>query len=165
MNTWDSAQYLKFADERTRPSIDLAARVALDAPARAIDLGCGPGNSTAVVARRWPQAQLTGLDSSPAMLATARKDYPANSWVQQDIAAWARTNSEKFDLIFSNAALHWVPDHATNLPRIFESVAPGGAFAFEVPHSPTPKSLCRQFDATKIVGICRLCNGPIPPRQ
>ncbi len=143
MNTWDSQQYLKFANERTQPSIDLAARVALDAPARAIDLGCGPGNSTAVVARRWPNAAVTGLDSSPAMLATARKDFPALTWLQNDIAAWARSNTEKYDLIFSNAALHWVPDHATSLPRIFESVAPGGALAFQVPHSlASPHQTC-----------------------
>jgi trans-aconitate 2-methyltransferase len=150
MNTWDSQQYLKFADERTRPSIDLAARVALDAPARAIDLGCGPGNSTAVVARRWPRAAITGLDSSPAMLATARKDYPNFAWVQSDIAAWADTNTEKFDLIFSNAALHWVPDHAITFPKIFSAVAPGGALAFQVPHSlASPHQTCmRELPAT-----------------
>jgi len=135
MANWDSTQYLKFANERTQPSIDLAARIALDAPGRIIDLGCGPGNSTAVVARRWPAASVTGLDSSPAMLATAKQDFPAIAWRQGDITDWARTNAEKFDLIFSNAALHWVPDHATALPQIFAAVAPGGALAFQVPHS------------------------------
>ena len=143
MNSWNSSQYLKFANERTRPSLDLAARVELDAPARAIDLGCGPGNSTAVVARRWPQAQVTGLDNSPAMLARARQDFPACAWVQHDIATWSRTNTEKFDLIFSNAALHWVPDHATVLPQIFSAVAPGGALAMQMPHSlASPHQTC-----------------------
>lgn len=135
MNSWNSSQYLKFASERTQPSIDLAARVALDAPARAIDLGCGHGNSTAVVTRRWPQAKVTGLDSSAAMLAAAKKDFPHLTWIERDIAAWADTNTEKFDLIFSNAALHWVPDHAKSFPKIFDAVAPGGALAFQVPHS------------------------------
>src|SRR5882757_5831792 len=135
MNTWNSAQYLKFTNERTQPSIDLAARVAIETPLRVIDLGCGPGNSTAVVARRWPNAIVTGLDNSAAMLATAKKDYPLLTWVQNDIASWAETNAEKFDLIFSNAALHWVPEHATSLPKIFASVAPGGALAFQMPHS------------------------------
>jgi trans-aconitate 2-methyltransferase len=135
MNSWDSQQYLKFRDERTRPSIDLAARVALEAPARAIDLGCGPGNSTAVVARRWPRTAVTGLDSSPATLATAKKDHPNFNWLQSDIAGWAETNTEKFDLVFSNAALHWVTDHALTFPKIFSAVAPGGALAFQVPHS------------------------------
>ena len=135
MATWDSAQYLKFASERTRPSADLAARVALDSPARVIDLGCGPGNSTAVLAGRWPQAALTGLDSSPAMLAAARRDYPQWTWRESGIAEWARENKESFDLVFSNAALHWVPDHATVLPGLFGAVATGGALAFQVPHS------------------------------
>jgi len=135
MTTWNSSQYLKFANERTQPSIDLAGRVALESPARIIDLGCGPGNSTAVAARRWPAATITGLDSSPAMLATARKDYPQWTWREAGIAEWAETNTEKFDLVFSNAALHWVPDHATLLPRLFAAIAPGGALAFQVPHS------------------------------
>jgi len=135
MSTWNSTQYLKFANERTQPSIDLAARVALDAPPRIIDLGCGPGNSTAVVARRWPQAAITGLDSSAAMLATARRDHPSWSWRESGIAEWAETTTEKFDVIFSNAALHWVPDHARLIPRLFDAVAPGGALAFQMPHS------------------------------
>lgn len=135
MANWDSGQYLKFAEDRTRPSIDLAARVALGSPKRIIDLGCGPGNSTDVLARRWPTAAVTGLDSSAAMLATARKTHPSLHWIKEDIATWAGTNAEKFDLIFSNAALHWVRHHATVIPRIFSAVAPGGAFAFQVPHS------------------------------
>lgn len=135
MNTWNSSQYLKFANERTQPSIDLAARIGLDAPSRIIDLGCGPGNSTAVIARRWPAAAVTGLDNSAAMLATAKKDYPSWTWRESGIAEWAETNTEKFDLIFSNAALHWVPDHANAFPKIFSSVAPGGALAFQIPHS------------------------------
>ncbi len=143
MNTWSSSQYLKFANERTQPSIDLAARLALEAPRTIIDLGCGPGNSTAVVARRWPQAAVTGLDNSPAMLAAAKKDHPQWTWRERDIAAWAETNPEKFDLVFSNAALHWVPDHATSLPKIFSSVAPGGALAFQMPHSlASPHQTC-----------------------
>lgn len=135
MNTWNSSQYLKFANERTQPSIDLTARLGLDAPKTIIDLGCGPGNSTAVVARRFPDAAVTGLDNSAAMLATAAKTHPQWTWRESGIAEWAGTNTEKFDLIFSNAALHWVADHAHSLPEIFASVAPGGALAFQVPHS------------------------------
>jgi len=127
MPTWDSTQYLRFAHERTQPSVDLAARIALAAPARIIDLGCGPGNSTAVVARRFPAATVAGLDSSPAMLATARKDFPEQTWLESGIAEWAKENTERFDLVFSNAALHWVPDHATLIPRLFAAVAPGVA--------------------------------------
>jgi trans-aconitate 2-methyltransferase len=135
MATWDSSQYLKFANERTQPSIDLVARIALEAPARIIDLGCGPGNSTAVLARRWPQATITGLDSSPAMLATARKDHPQWSWRESGITEWAETNQEEFEVVFSNAALHWVPDHPALMPKLLGAVAPGGALAFQMPHS------------------------------
>ncbi len=143
MNPWNSSQYLKFANERTQPSLDLAARIALEAPATIIDLGCGPGNSTASAARRWPEAAVTGLDNSAAMLATAAQTHPQWAWHESDIAKWADTNTEKFDLVFSNAALHWVPDHATSLPKIFDSVAPGGALAFQMPHSlASPHQTC-----------------------
>ncbi len=131
MPTWNSEQYLKFAGERTRPAHDLAARVALESPRRVIDLGCGPGNSTAVLAQRWPGAQLTGLDSSPAMLATARKDYPQWYWMESDIATWA--TDQPFDVVFSNAAMQWVADHDNVVPRQFAQVAPGGAWAMQIP--------------------------------
>src|SRR5882672_5307500 len=114
MNTWNSSQYLKFANERTQPSIDLAARIGLEAPKTIIDLGCGPGNSTAAIARRFPNAAVTGLDNSPAMLAKAKKDHPQWTWLEHDMAAWAEAPTATYDLVFSNAALHWLPDHATS---------------------------------------------------
>jgi trans-aconitate 2-methyltransferase len=131
MPTWDSGLYGKFTDQRTRPAADLAARVARDAPARVVDLGCGPGNSTAVLAERWPRAELTGIDNSAAMLATARAAYPAGHWIEADIATWI--SGRPFDVVFSNAALQWVPDHATIFPRLLDQVAPGGALAVQVP--------------------------------
>lgn len=149
MPTWNSDQYLKFAAERTQPATDLAARIALAAPARVIDLGCGPGNSTAVLARRWPAAAITGLDSSPAMIATAERDRPHFSWLIGDIAAWPATVSAPYDVVFSNAAYQWVPDHATLLPRLFQCVAPG-ALAFQVPANfdAPPHRLMRELAAT-----------------
>jgi trans-aconitate 2-methyltransferase len=131
MPSWNSDQYLKFASERTQPAIDLAARVAVEAPATVLDLGCGPGNSTRVVARRWPHALVTGLDNSSAMLATAREDFPAATWVEADIATWRPQAA--FDVVFSNAALQWVPDHGREVPRWFGHVAPGGALAVQMP--------------------------------
>jgi trans-aconitate 2-methyltransferase len=131
MPSWDSTQYLRFAGERTQPAVDLAARIALAAPRRGIDLGCGPGNSTAVLARRWPAADLSGLDSSTAMIEAARKEVPQRKWQVGDIASWSA--NEPFDVIFSNAALQWVPDHARVLPHLFDQVAPGGALAFQMP--------------------------------
>src|SRR6185437_16918968 len=85
MPTWNADQYLKFGDERTQPCRDLVARVNLDSPRRIIDLGCGPGNSTAVVARRWPEADITGLDSSAEMIDAARRQRPARHWIVGDI--------------------------------------------------------------------------------
>src|SRR5262245_46117903 len=102
---WDPEQYLHFAEERTRPCQELAARVAIRSPRRVIDLGCGPGNSTQVLAERWPEADLTGLDSSADMIAAARKNAPARRWVVSNIATWAASAAERYDLVFSNAAL------------------------------------------------------------
>lgn len=133
MPTWNSDQYLKFARERTQPAVDLAARVTLDAPKRVIDLGCGPGNSTAVLTQRWPKAQVTGLDNSTAMLAAARKDFPALTWRQGDIGTWQSAPEPAYDVVFSNAALQWVGDHRQLFPRLLAQVAPGGALAVQVP--------------------------------
>lgn len=119
MPEWDSTQYLKFEEERTQPCRDLAARVRMERPASIIDLGCGPGNSTEVIAARYPEAAVTGLDSSAAMIASARQRHPGWQWVVGDIAGWAR-GGEPHDLVFSNAALQWAGDHARLFPQILE---------------------------------------------
>jgi trans-aconitate 2-methyltransferase len=133
MPTWNSDIYRQFKDQRTRPAVDLAARVAPDAPVRVVDLGCGPGNSTAVLAGRWPRAELMGIDNSAVMLAAARAAHPAVRWVEADIAGWF--TDQPMDVVFSNAALQWVPDHATLFPRLMAQVARGGALAVQVPAS------------------------------
>src|SRR5580658_10240045 len=102
MPTWNPHQYLKFAEERSRPCRDLAARVDVAAPHRIIDLGCGPGNSAEVISARWPQAAITGLDSSAAMIDAARAASPHGDWRIGDIPAWAAGN-DRFDIVFSNA--------------------------------------------------------------
>lgn len=131
MTDWDAGQYLTFADERTRPAADLLARVPLTAPARVVDLGCGPGNSTALLAARFPEAAITGLDSSPAMLEEARRTLPAITFVEADLAAWEP--DARPDLIFANAVLQWLPDHAALLPRLAGVLAPGGCLAVQMP--------------------------------
>ena len=139
MPTWNAELYLQFADERTRPCRELAARVAIESPREAIDLGCGPGNSTQVLVDRWPDANIVGLDSSPAMIEAARRDHPTRTWLCDDIAKWAAADSQAFDIVFSNAALQWVPDHPTILPQIVNKVKRGGALALQVPgntHAP-----------------------------
>ena len=133
MPSWNADPYLKFAEERTQPSRDLLARIAVAAPRSVIDLGCGPGNSTALLAERWPNAAITGLDSSPAMIRAAERDYPASRWIIEDIAAWADRVENIFDIIFSNAALHWLPDHARLYPALLGHLAPGGVLAVQVP--------------------------------
>ncbi|MBV8800454.1 MAG: trans-aconitate 2-methyltransferase [Alphaproteobacteria bacterium] len=134
--SWDPDVYMKFANERTRPAMELLARVPLNAPARAIDLGCGPGNSTALLAARWPEAKLEGLESSPEMLAKARSSGVRASWIEGEVESWSP--EARYNVIFSNATLHWIADHHALLPQLMGYVAEGGALAFQVP---------RNFDA------------------
>jgi trans-aconitate 2-methyltransferase len=131
--TWQPERYLAFADQRTRPARDLLARVALANPARVADLGCGPGNSTALLARRWPEAAIIGVDSSPEMLAEARTSGVRATWVEADIAAW--TPDDPLDLIYANAALQWLDHHATLLPRLLGQLRAAGVFAVQMPRN------------------------------
>lgn len=136
---WDTHRYLAYAGVRLRPALDLLARVPLEAPRSIVDLGCGAGNVTRVLAERWPGALIVGVDSSEAMLAKARAatvEFADVRYETADIDAWAPP--EPVDLVYSNAALHWLPDHATLLPRIVRQVAAGGVLAVQVP---------RNFDA------------------
>jgi trans-aconitate 2-methyltransferase len=138
MPSWDPSQYLKFADHRLRPALDLLARISLDAPPAIYDLGCGPGNITRLLGERWPGAKVTGVDSSPDMLAQARREAPGIALQQADIAGWSAP--ELADLLFSNAALHWLDDHARLLPRLAKQLAPGGVLAVQMPRNHTSAS-------------------------
>lgn len=128
---WDPAQYLRYSDERLRPALDLMAQVPLDAPRRIVDLGCGPGNVTVLIARRWPDAEVTGIDGSAAMLEKARIAAPGCRFAQGDFSAW--TADVPVDLIYSNAALHWRGGHETLFPRLLGQLAPGGVLAVQMP--------------------------------
>ena len=132
MPSWKADQYLKFAAERTQPCRDLAARVAIANPRRVIDLGCGPGNSTEVLAERLPLAKVTGLDSSAEMIAKARAAHPQWHWQAGAIEEWA-DGVDGYDVVFSNAALQWVPDHHRVFPRLMARVTAGGALAVQMP--------------------------------
>ncbi|MFJ5560839.1 trans-aconitate 2-methyltransferase [Streptomyces sp. NPDC093250] len=130
---WDPAQYLRHADHRTRPFTDLLARIP-ELPGgrpRIADLGCGAGNVTALLAERWPAAQITGYDNSPEMLDKARADHGGLRFAHADVRTW--TPDGPHDLIVSNATLHWVPGHADRFPEWIAGLAPGGTFAFQVP--------------------------------
>ncbi|MFN0172845.1 MAG: trans-aconitate 2-methyltransferase [Bryobacteraceae bacterium] len=128
---WDPGLYLRFENERTQPCVDLVNRIPLDDPREIVDLGCGPGNSTAVLAQRWPKAAITGIDHSPEMLDRARRDRPEIAWQLADIGLW--TPDRQVDLVFSNAAFQWIHGHRQVLPRLVESLAPGGVFAMQIP--------------------------------
>jgi trans-aconitate 2-methyltransferase len=131
MTAWNPTLYLQFGDERTRPAIDLVGRIAVANPKRIIDLGCGPGNSTAVLKHRWLHADVIGLDNSPEMIAAATKADPTGKWLLGDAGTW--TASEPVDVVFSNATHHWIPNHATVIPHLFRQLAPGGALAIQMP--------------------------------
>jgi trans-aconitate 2-methyltransferase len=128
---WDPVQYLRFADERLRPALDLLARVPLAAPARVVDLGCGAGNVTAILRQRFPAADVVGVDGSAAMLEKARAATPDCRFEQADFFAWQPPAAP--DLIYSNAALQWVDEHPLLLPRLLSFVAPGGVLAIQMP--------------------------------
>ncbi|MBD0271335.1 MAG: methyltransferase domain-containing protein [Acetobacteraceae bacterium] len=127
---WDPEQYLRFGDERLRPALDLLARVQHPGPARVVDLGCGSGSAMPALRSRFPGAALRGVDGSAEMLAKARA--AGFDTDQADIAAW--TPAAPVDVLFSNAALHWLPDHATLFPRLLGRLAPGGVLAVQMPH-------------------------------
>ncbi|HEY3498516.1 MAG TPA: trans-aconitate 2-methyltransferase [Polyangiaceae bacterium] len=133
MTTWDDQQYLKFADERTRPAAELLGRVPLAEAKQVVDLGCGPGNSTALLRERFPRARILGVDNSTDMLERARKDYPDLTWVEADAGSFA--GETPFDLLFANALLQWLPDHASLVPALFERLAPGGVLALQMPRN------------------------------
>ena len=132
---WDPDVYLRHADERARPFVELLARVRAESPRRVVDLGCGPGHLTALLARRWPAASVHGLDSSSEMVDAARTEVgegaAAPSFEVADLRSWAP--AEPVDVIVSNATLQWVPGHLALLPRLFEHLSPGGWLAFQVP--------------------------------
>lgn len=149
---WDPAQYGVFGDERARPFADLMARVDLAAPRRVADLGCGSGELTAALARRWPDAVIEALDSSPDMVAAARAhEIPGRlRFTVGDVTTWRP--AAPLDLIVSNAVLHWVPGHDDLLVRwATEALAPGGRLAFQVPGN---------FDAPSHAILRELCASP-----
>jgi trans-aconitate 2-methyltransferase len=131
MTTWSAAQYVKFEGERTRPALELLARVPLASVQAAVDIGCGPGNSTELIAARYPGANIIGMDSSAEMLAAARQRLPAATFIEADVETWSP--AEPVDLIFANAVLQWVPDHIAVVARLMGCLTPGGAIALQVP--------------------------------
>jgi trans-aconitate 2-methyltransferase len=131
MTDWSPATYLKFEDERTRPAADLLARVPLAVGRRVVDVGCGPGNSTELLAARYPSADILGLDNSPAMLEAARRRLPALRFELADAATWIPDPDT--DLVFANATYQCIADHFAQLPRVLAALGPGAALAVQMP--------------------------------
>jgi trans-aconitate 2-methyltransferase len=131
MADWSAQQYLKFEDERTRPARDLLAQIPLASARTVYDLGCGPGNSTELLAARYPGAEVTGVDSSPDMLRQARERLPQCRFVEADLAHWSAPADA--DLLYSNATFQWVPDHLAVLKRLLAGLTSGGVLAVQMP--------------------------------
>jgi trans-aconitate 2-methyltransferase len=135
MADWNAGQYLKFKTERTQPAIDLARSMELQNPSRIADIGCGPGNSTAVLCAMFPQAKVTGYDSSADMLKAARENCPEAEFKFCDVSKNLSELGTGFDVVFSNACLQWVPEHRSCIPGLLAMLKPGGVLAVQIPNN------------------------------
>lgn len=131
MSDWNAELYLRFKQQRTQPAKDLASRLRGRQAARAVDLGCGPGNSTAVLHAAFPQTEILGIDNSPDMIAKARAAQPELAFELRDVHAL----EGGWDIIFSNACLQWLPDHAALLPELMGKLNAGGTLAVQMPRN------------------------------
>ena len=158
---WNPGQYHRYTDHRLRPALELLARIPIGDASLVYDLGCGSGNVTRLIAERLGSARVVGVEISSEMLAKAAETPSRIEWMQADIADWAPERAP--ELIYSNAALHWIDDHATLFPRLFGFVAPGGCLAVQVPLSFSMPShaLMRETLANGGVNGSRLGDGAL----
>ena len=133
MTDWNPAQYLRYDSERLRPALDLMARIQVDLPKTVFDLGCGTGTVTGILKERWPNANVTGVDSSASMLERTVDVETGVNWQHADLNDWQP--EQPADVIYSNAALHWLDDHGTLFPRLMKSVRPRGILAVQMPEN------------------------------
>jgi trans-aconitate 2-methyltransferase len=167
VTTWEPQTYLRYADIRFRAGLDLIARIPKSEYPTIYDLGCGTGHLTRILADTFPNSSVTGIDSSPEMLAEARRQFPELSWQQADITSWKPSSPP--GLIYANAALQWVADHETLLPSLLNKLPPGGVLAVQVPrHFESPshlelKELVRQSEWRATLEPLLLA--PLPPPE
>ncbi|GEK33790.1 methyltransferase domain-containing protein [Kurthia sibirica] len=135
MTQWNPMKYLQFEQERTQPAIDLLQRIREHQPRKIIDLGCGPGNSTAMLAQFFPQATIVGVDYSAEMIAEARKVHPELIFQQCDVSTELATLDTDYDLVFSNACLQWIPRHEELIPQLMACLNVGGVLAVQIPNN------------------------------
>ncbi len=135
MHSWNATTYLQFKNERTRPAVNLACRIPLDDPKTVLDIGCGPGNSTAVLRERFPNAKIIGIDNAPDMIVKAKETYTDMTFLCVGADKYIDTTDEKFDVVFSNACMQWLPDHKALLPKWMGLVKEGGVLAVQMPNN------------------------------
>lgn len=131
MSDWQPDLYLQFKSERTQPSIDLVSKINQVNPKRIIDIGCGPGNSTQILAQKWPKSKIVGIDSSASMIEKAKQDYPDQEWVIANASSYE--TEMKFDIVFSNAVIQWIPNHEELLIKFHNLLSDEGVVAVQVP--------------------------------
>ena len=147
MTTWNPSQYLRFSGQRLRPALDLLARVPADTPNVVYDLGCGPGTATVHLKRRWPEARVIGVDASEHMLERARQESPDIEWVAADLSVWEPDAPP--DVVYSNAALHWLGDHRTLFPQLVGLMPSGAVLAVQMPRNFGEPSHTTIFDTIR----------------
>lgn len=128
---WNPDLYLKFGKERIQPSIDLVSRIELNDPSTIIDIGCGPGNSTQILYQRWPNSRILGIDNSEAMIKKAKQEYPSQKWKLVD--AEKDIISGRYDIVFSNATIQWIPNHSDLFNRLKNNLTERGVLAIQLP--------------------------------
>lgn len=133
MFNWNAEQYSKFKKERTLPAIDLANSINSENVRTALDVGCGIGNSTAVLKRRFPNAKIIGADNSDDMLAAARKNDPEIEFIKLDAEKDIVNISDRYDVVFSNACIQWIPDHRLLIKRLMGLLNENGTLAIQIP--------------------------------
>ncbi len=133
MGVWNSQEYLRFKNERTQPSIDLVNRIPMTNPKSIIDIGCGPGNSSNVLHERFYEARILGVDNSEDMINTAENDYPQLEFLLHDASKGFNYINEKFDIVFSNACIQWIPDHKNLLKNMMNLLNEDGFMAIQTP--------------------------------
>lgn len=133
MSDWSAEQYSKFENDRTLPSIDLANAIVKDNVRSILDIGCGIGNSSAAVKNRFPQAEVIGVDNSGDMLETARKNHPDIKFFNLDASTQLGSVNRRFDVVFSNACIQWLPDHPRLLADLMRLLNDGGVLAVQIP--------------------------------
>ena len=133
MSDWNPEQYEKFIKDRTQPTIDLANRLEVKEVKRILDLGCGTGNSTRILKDRFSDAMVFGADNSDEMLAKAKKTHPDIEFIHLDVGGDLSEVKERFDIVFSNACIQWIPNHKILLPKLMLLLRRGGVLAVQIP--------------------------------